>query len=42
VRERHSPGNHTLFIGEVIAGAASSTGTSLCTLDYDGMYVGKD
>jgi len=42
VRERHSPGNHTLFIGEVIAGETVSTGTPLCTLDYDGMYVGKN
>ncbi|MEK6195176.1 MAG: flavin reductase family protein [Deltaproteobacteria bacterium] len=41
VRERHNPGNHTLFIGEVIAGETVSTGTPLCTLDYDGMYVGK-
>lgn len=41
VRERYSPGNHTLFVGEVIAGNTVSKGTSLCTLDYDGMYVGK-
>ena len=42
VRERHTPGNHTLFIGEVIGGGTRSSGTPLCTLDYEGMYVGKD
>jgi flavin reductase (DIM6/NTAB) family NADH-FMN oxidoreductase RutF len=42
VRERHAPGNHTLFIGEVVAGGTRSSGTPLCTLDYDGMYVGRD
>lgn len=42
VRERHTPGNHTLYIGEVVAGGTRSSGTPLCTLDYDGMYVGKD
>lgn len=41
VTERHTPGNHTLFIGEIIDGAARFTGTPLCTLDYEGMYVGK-
>ena len=42
VKERHTPGNHTLFIGEIIAGSTRSSGTPLCTLDYDGMYVGKN
>ena len=42
VKEYHKPGNHTLFIGEVINSASKSAGTPLCTLDYDGMYVGKD
>ena len=42
VQERHTPGNHTLFIGEVIAGGTRSIGTPLCTLDYDGMYLGKN
>lgn len=42
VQERLTPGNHTLFIGEVIAGGTRSSGTPLCTLDYDGMYLGKD
>jgi len=41
VTEHHEPGNHTLFIGEVVACGAQSPGSPLCTLDYDGMYVGK-
>lgn len=42
VKKRHVPGNHTLFIGEVINSGTKSTGTPLCTLEYCGMYVGKD
>ena len=42
VEERLTPGNHTLFIGEVIDGGTRRSGTPLCTLDYEGMYVGKD
>ncbi len=41
VKERHDPGNHTLFIGEVINSRVNPAGTPLCTLEYDGMYVGK-
>ncbi|MBT3175764.1 MAG: flavin reductase [Desulfobacula sp.] len=41
VKERYSPGNHTLFIGEVINSGVNSPGTPLCTLEYDGMYIGK-
>jgi len=40
VKERHDPGNHTLYIGEVIDCGFRSAGTALCTMDYDGMYVG--
>ncbi len=42
VKERYDPGNHTLFIGEVIHCGTKLAGTPLCTLEYDGMYVGKD
>ena len=42
VKERHDPGNHTLFIGEVINSRVNSPGTPLCTLEYDGMYIGKE
>ena len=40
-KERHGTGNHTLFIGEVINSGVNSKGTPLCTLEYDGMYIGK-
>lgn len=42
VKERHCPGNHTLFVGEVVKCSFQSSGTPLSTLDYEGMYVGKD
>ena len=42
VKEAHAPGNHTLFIGEVINCDAKSAGSPFCTLEYDGMYVGKE
>ncbi len=42
VIERYDPGNHTLFIGEVINSGTKNEGTPLSTRDYDGMYVGKN
>jgi flavin reductase (DIM6/NTAB) family NADH-FMN oxidoreductase RutF len=36
------PGNHTLFIGEVVSAETHAKATPLTTLDYDGMYVGKN
>ena len=41
VVERIQPGNHTLYIGEVVDCAAVNEGTALCTLAYDGLYIGK-
>ncbi|MCG6910683.1 MAG: flavin reductase family protein [Deltaproteobacteria bacterium] len=41
VKARHTPGNHTLFFGEVVDAGVHSEGTPLCTLDYDGLYTGK-
>lgn len=45
VKARHQPGNHVLYICEVVdAGTAPLTAdraTPLCTLDIDGMYTGK-
>lgn len=41
VKTRFAPGNHTLFIGEVIDGGVGPQGTALTTLDYDGMYIGR-
>lgn len=42
VKEQHPLGNHTLFVGEVVSCRFQSPGTPLSTLDYEGMYVGKD
>ncbi len=42
VKERHQAGNHTLFIGKVVDAGSNSETTPLCTLDYEGMYVGKN
>ena len=42
VKERYDPGNHTLFIGEVVNSSTTPKGSPLCTLEYDGMYVGKE
>lgn len=36
-----SPGNHTLFVGEVINAVFNVQKTPLCTLDYEGCYLGK-
>ncbi|MCB2149467.1 MAG: flavin reductase family protein [Deltaproteobacteria bacterium] len=35
------PGNHTLFVGEVVNAVFNGEKTPLCTLDYEGCYVGK-
>ena len=42
VRARYQPGNHTLFIGEVIDGNRISDADPLTTADYAGQYLGKD
>lgn len=42
VVETLSPGNHTLFIGEVVNAGFNGEQTPLSTLDYDGCYMGKD
>jgi flavin reductase (DIM6/NTAB) family NADH-FMN oxidoreductase RutF len=41
VRARYSPGNHTLFIGEIVNARMISTGTPMSTLDYAGFYTGE-
>jgi len=41
INEKYQPGNHTLFVGEVIHAGVRRSGTPLCTLDYEGMYTGK-
>ena len=42
VVEQLAPGNHTLFIGEVVRAGFHAADTPLCTLDYEGCYLGKD
>ena len=41
VIEQHQPGNHTVFIGNVVDAGVHSEGNPLTTLDYEGMYTGK-
>jgi flavin reductase (DIM6/NTAB) family NADH-FMN oxidoreductase RutF len=41
VKTSMSPGNHTLFIGQVVDARLFSTGDPMCTLDYDGVYRGE-
>ncbi len=39
--QRLAPGNHTLFVGEVVNAVFNGEKTPLCTLDYEGCYLGK-
>jgi len=41
LRDTYRPGNHTLFIGEVIQARTVSGGAPLTTLDFRGQYIGK-
>ena len=41
VKQTLSPGNHTLFIGEVVDAGSGSGLDALSTADYDGVYLGK-
>jgi hypothetical protein len=36
-----APGNHTLYIGEVVHAVFKADKTPLCTLDHKETYVGK-
>lgn len=36
-----APGNHTLFVGDVVNAVFNAEKTPLCTLDYEGCYLGK-
>jgi len=36
-----APGNHTLFVGEVVNAVFNGERAPLCTLDYEGCYIGK-
>ena len=42
IRQHLSPGNHTLFIGEVVRAGFNAAHPPLSTLDYEGCYLGKN
>jgi flavin reductase (DIM6/NTAB) family NADH-FMN oxidoreductase RutF len=42
VVHRYEPGNHTLFVGRIVQADAFGDGVPMCTLDYDGVYLGRD
>jgi len=42
VRAMLQPGNHTLFIGEVVAAQLFAQEEPLSTLDYEARYTGRD
>jgi len=42
VRETHTPGNHTLYIGELIDAANGRMGDPLMTPEIEGTYTGRD
>ena len=41
LRNTYRPGNHSLFIGEIVNGRAINNSPVLTTLDYDGTYTGR-
>ena len=41
IQQTLKPGNHTLFIGEVVGAVFNRQETPLCTLDYEGCYTGR-
>ena len=41
LKTRYRPGNHTLFIGEVIAAGVFADEKPFTTGEYDGVYLGK-
>lgn len=41
VKAEYAPGNHTLFVGEVVNGQMFSDDRAFSTLDYEGVYIGK-
>ena len=42
VQKAYRPGNHTLFVGEVLSAGTGGGGEPLTTLDYDGVYLGRN
>jgi flavin reductase (DIM6/NTAB) family NADH-FMN oxidoreductase RutF len=42
LKTHYRPGNHTLFIGEVIDAGVLAKGSPLTTGEYEGVYLGKE
>ncbi len=40
--DQYKPGNHTLFIGEIVDAKSLRDSIPLSTLNYKGVYLGKD
>ncbi len=41
LKDFYKPGNHTLFVGEIIEAGLFSDREVLTTLDYEGVYLGR-
>jgi len=41
VTAEYTPGNHTLFLGEVVEAQVIGKGNILSSIDYNGVYLGK-
>jgi flavin reductase (DIM6/NTAB) family NADH-FMN oxidoreductase RutF len=42
VKASYTPGNHTLFLGEVVGAQSFAEGTPFTSMDYNGVYLGKE
>jgi flavin reductase (DIM6/NTAB) family NADH-FMN oxidoreductase RutF len=42
LKTHYRPGNHTIFIGEVIAAGVFDDEKPLTSMEYEGVYLGKD
>lgn len=41
VKETYQPGNHSLFVGQVVSSGYSGEACPLCTMDYEFTYTGR-
>ena len=42
VKTSYNPGNHTLFLGEVVDAQSFAEGTPFSSMDYRSVYLGKE
>ena len=42
IKESYQPGNHTLFIGKMVDAKPFNNELPLSTIDYEGVYLGKN